>query len=138
MIPGSLCSSSSARVDSFGAYNTEACNYDDGDCCEETCTGAFCGGFDCQDPEYGEGWSRHSRCRTFHTLLFEFSAQGRVWSEILQQFQGLEVGSERTGCGVVVAASLSFIWKLVAHLQPMTTGSSTSRTHMLYNNWHSS
>ena len=37
-----------------GPYNTEACNYDDGDCCEETCVDAFytCGYtvFNCTDP----------------------------------------------------------------------------------------
>lgn len=53
--------SSSAPVDTSGAYNTAACNYDDGDCCEETCIGSFCGGFDCIDPDIGEVESRAVR-----------------------------------------------------------------------------
>lgn len=41
----------------FGEYsdaNTVACNYDGGDCCEETCVGSQCGlnGFVCLDPQY--------------------------------------------------------------------------------------
>ena len=53
-----------------GYYNSPACAYDGGDCCEESCesSSSQCGanGYDCQDPEYacvvdypswiGDGW----------------------------------------------------------------------------------
>ncbi|CAN0355990.1 unnamed protein product, partial [Ectocarpus fasciculatus] len=54
----------------FGSYNSPGCNYDGGDCCEESCVPGdlACGsnGYECVDPEYactvpypsylGDGW----------------------------------------------------------------------------------
>ena len=46
--------------DVTGGYNSGACGWDGGDCCEETCDPDAeyqCGlyGYECQDPDYGGG-----------------------------------------------------------------------------------
>ena len=45
-----------------GEYNTNQCNYDGGDCCEESCDESAeypCGieGYNCKDPEYDPNYS---------------------------------------------------------------------------------
>jgi hypothetical protein len=48
-----------------GQYNTKGCDYDGGDCCEESCVSSFfeCGvnGYFCKDPLYGGGWCNVSQ-----------------------------------------------------------------------------
>ncbi|GMH95343.1 hypothetical protein TrVE_jg9091 [Triparma verrucosa] len=40
--------------DHDGPYNTKVCNYDGGDCCASSCSGAMCGtlGYDCKDENH--------------------------------------------------------------------------------------
>lgn len=51
-----------AYCDSTGGYNTEACNWDGGDCCPETCLAESHASYNCNednyvclDPEHTEG-----------------------------------------------------------------------------------
>lgn len=62
--------------DSIGPYNTAECNYDGGDCCEDTCLNGFytCGSlscFDCKDPnsEFTDDASRNIFAR-FYDLFY--------------------------------------------------------------------
>lgn len=57
--------------DVSGGYNTAECNYDGGDCCEDTCVGGplYCSCFDCRDPN-----SEYTNETNIGTLLITYLA----------------------------------------------------------------
>ncbi len=54
------------------AYNTEACGWDGGDCCEHSCNGTRCGenGYNCLDANFNSEFKRQNNCYNAVFLAF--------------------------------------------------------------------
>ena len=63
------CYIQDSYCDISGGYNTAECNYDGGDCCEDTCVSLYCDCFDCKDPN-----SEYANETNIGTILINYVA----------------------------------------------------------------
>ena len=101
--------------------NNEDCDYDGGDCCEESCVDGSrtcgSGGYDCKDPEFNlPGCDGGLITASFGTLVYCMDFSDSVWGNILTSSRSPSIEYEEGEYGFYAKGSALGTWDVSGEL----------------------